>query len=473
LGVADYGRLALLTLLVSLATTLTNAGVSEAVMQWGAAAFARGDDAQVNMLLRRSLGYHLLVQLPLMVITVVVLARGQSWLVLVSLVLSVMLPAALGSASLSNSIENRAAGAAQVAMVTNLVVQLAISVTAFVYHDSVEVWTARSLAGSLLLPLNFMIMNRSRRRVGVTMLPPTSLPRGFWRFALVTLAGSLAGMLVFSRSELLILGHFGTTETVGLFALAFGLSQQISAPIDALMGPLKPAVAGIAEAHPTAARQTLLRISRVSSLVAAGVSVFLVPIVVVAMPLLYGSDYEESASPFAVLALVSCLQSAASPLGSFTTARRRPSLLLRLNLQALVVDILVALALIPVFGLWGAVAANVAGQLAVVVPLVVVECRVWGVPVRDCLRAFSLALAATPVMVACMLAVHTDRANPFVWALIGCLTASASVVGVANLAGAKVPTADLAPMLAVLPQSVRRLAAVLLRPLAQKEIVLQ
>ena len=92
LGPADYGRLALITLVVAVAGQVSNFSVSEGVVQWGAAAHARGDRTMVDRLLRASLGYHLLVQLPLLVIVVALLGRGAGPLVLGALLVSVAVP---------------------------------------------------------------------------------------------------------------------------------------------------------------------------------------------------------------------------------------------------------------------------------------------------------------------------------------------------------------------------------------------
>src|ERR1044072_336135 len=74
LGPAEYGQLAFLTLILGIAVLISNLGVSDAVIQWGAAAEARGDRPAADRLLKKSLGYHLMVQLPVLVLSVLVLA---------------------------------------------------------------------------------------------------------------------------------------------------------------------------------------------------------------------------------------------------------------------------------------------------------------------------------------------------------------------------------------------------------------
>jgi O-antigen/teichoic acid export membrane protein len=76
LGVADYGTLAFLTVWFAIAVQIANAGFSASIIQWGASAEARGERAQADDLLRRSMGFHVAVELPLLVAAVWALARG-------------------------------------------------------------------------------------------------------------------------------------------------------------------------------------------------------------------------------------------------------------------------------------------------------------------------------------------------------------------------------------------------------------
>ena len=387
LGPAEYGKLALITMVVAIAGQVSNFSVSEGVIQWGAAAHARGDKAFVDRLLRASLGYHLVVQLPLLVIVVTLLGAGAGPLVLGALVLSVALPAALGSAALSISIENKTAAAARLAIAANLAAQAAIAATAMLTQAPVSVWASRSAAGSLLVPLNFLLLDRARRRVALSPQLPRRMPPGFWRFCAFGTAGGLTTGLVLTRSETLVLGRYGQTATLGVFALAFGLAQQVTAPIDAVTAPLAPAVAGVMERRPDLAGETFLRITRVSSLMAALLIVGAFPIVQSAIPVVYGSDFAAAAWAFLVLGIASCTQTVATPAMTFARTRRRTARILVVSVIALVADAGLAVALIPPLGLVGAVTANVAGFGTLFGALIVMELRAGRVRLRSYLGA--------------------------------------------------------------------------------------
>lgn len=463
LGVEDYGRLAVLTLALSIAVGVTNLGFSDGVVQWGAAAHARGDEAAKRELVRRSLGFHLFVQLPPLLVFVGAVAHDEGMLVLASLLASVILPAALGSSTLLLTVENRSATSAKLAMLGNAVTQALVSATAVVSASSAAVWAARNVAGAALLPLNLVVLDRASRRVVLSPLAPRHMPVGFWRFSLFTAAGGIVGTLVFSRTEVVLLQAGGALQAAGLFALAFGLAQQITGPVDALLNPLQSAVAGVVEAHPSRAREALLRATRVSALLCAAITLLVLPVLSWLIPSIYGTAYSDAAMVFLALGVLSCLQSAVNPLVTFTRARRRAGSLFTVNCCALGVDLAVALVAIPLWGLWGAVVANTAGQLVVFLSLVRLECRAWGVPLTDFGRA--LALFVTAAAAAACTPVAGILGAPEGLAVVMVIVAGLLLaVLVGHLTRGRVPVADLQPALDVLPRPVGRFAALALRP---------
>ncbi len=418
LGPADYGDLAILTLALSLAGTVAGLGVADATIQWGAAASARGDRHEVGELLRKNLGLHLLIQLPVTIAVVLVLGREAGMTAALVLIASMTLGTALSSAAMLFGIENRTAAGAKIAMASNSVVQVSVLLSAVVTASPAWVWAVRNLAGSLLLPFNFLVLDRWGRRAARRIGLPRGFPPGFWRFALLSMAAGLIGLLVFSRSEILYLRYFGSPEAVGLFALAFGVAAHITAPVDALMGPLMPAIAGLVSSHPKAVRRGRERALRASSFLAGGVLGAVVPVFVVALPLIYGEAYRAAQPVFLVLAATSCLQSVCNPLLAFVNARREAGRLLRINLVALVANTALAISLIPVLGLYGALISNVVAQLVVLGLLVMMEAGREDEPLAPFLRGMlawlvGLIAAVTAVAVPLVLGLSTAAALAF------------------------------------------------------------
>ena len=223
------------------------------------------------------------------------------------------------------------------------------------------------------LTLALFFLDRARRRAVLSPRLPRGLGGSFWRFALASWLAGVIGLLVFSRSEIFLLQWFGKTEDLGLFALAFGVSYQITAPVDAMLHALLPAVAGILSEWPERAADTFDRAMRVSSVLAGGIAAVAVPVMVFAFPFIYGESFGESAWLFVPLALVSVFQTVNNPVLAFVNGRERGGLIVRVNAAALVLNLVAGVALIPPFGAWGAVAANVVAQAIALVLLALNE----------------------------------------------------------------------------------------------------
>jgi O-antigen/teichoic acid export membrane protein len=414
LGVSDYGNLAFLTVTLGLALSFANFGFDAAFIQKGSRAEARGDRAEADRLLSRSLGFQLIAELPTVLIVAIVLTRGEPLWEVLALGTAVVMTCLFSGAALSLTIENRTAAGARVAMVSNLLVQAGIVIAALMTASASAVLAVRMLVAASALGLNFLLLSRARLKAALAPQLPRSLGRPFWRFALFTWAASIVTLLVFSRSEIFILQAFHQQEALGVFALAFGLSQQMTAPADALLLPLLPAVAGILSEWPERALLAFERSTRVTALVCGVIAAAVVPALVFAIPLIYGKDFATASWLLVPLALVSVFQSVNNPVVAFVNARRRAGLRLKATSTALVVDVAIAVALIPRFGAWGAVVANIIGQLIVITWLVAAEplARSLGLSaVLRLYRPFLVGLAAAGAALSVGLASHSWSAS--------------------------------------------------------------
>jgi O-antigen/teichoic acid export membrane protein len=375
LDVRGYGHLAFLSASLLLGMTFANFGFSIAVIQRGSRAEAGGRRLEADQLLRRSLTFHTIVELPILVVVVLALTRGDRWWVVVALLTAVVFTTSLSGGALSFTIENRTALAAQLSIALNLALQGASIATALSTRSASAVLAVRTLVPALALGMNVLLLEPRRRRAVLQPRFPKGLGRAFWRYALFSWASALLALLLYSRSEVFLLQLLQKPEALGLFALAFGMSQVITAPADALLHALLPAVAGVLSTWPERALAAFERSMRVSTLISGGIAAAVIPTLAFAVPLIYGSSFSSAAWLFVPLALISTFQSANNPVLAFVNARERGALIFKATGIALVVDVLVAVALIPKLGAWGAVAANVAGQpvglawLAVTEPL--------------------------------------------------------------------------------------------------------
>src|SRR4051794_17056826 len=197
LGVSDYGQLAFLTAALGLALAFANFGFSTALIQKGSRAEASGRRREADDLLRRSLGFHAIIELPILVVVVLALTRGDPVWEIIALGTAVALTCLLGGAALSISIENRTASAARLALVSTVAAQAASVLAALLTGSPSAVWAARTLVPALAFGLNFLLLDPTRRRAALQPRLPRMLGAVFWWYSLSSWASGLIGVLVY------------------------------------------------------------------------------------------------------------------------------------------------------------------------------------------------------------------------------------------------------------------------------------
>lgn len=365
LGPVPFGRLALLTLLTGTVLPLLDFGFQASFMQWAAAAEAEGDHNRTARLMRQRFGWVLLSQaVPLIAIGPIVLHSQAVWVQLAYVVAAVA-NLGVGGMSLSLVVQNRTATGAWLSGLSSVMGAVAAISAALATHSSSAVWVSRMLPGIVLIPIYYLLTDRRLRSSVFRPSWPSDLPRGYWRFAFLTWIAIGTGTLVFSRSEAFVMHLYGQDRALGIFALAFGVSSQMTAPLDLVVGPLAPAIAAVAAVDPRRAVAAMLRATRFFAL-GAGALTAIIPTVSVLIPAIYGGSYREATGLLLPLAAVSTFQSTANALALSTYARRDGKTLAVAHAAALVVDLGLAFALIPALHAWGAVVANGASQVVAI-----------------------------------------------------------------------------------------------------------
>lgn len=375
LGVVDYGRLAILTMVLTLATAAASNGVASALMQFVTSASEAGRRGEVPGLVRGAQGYNLLVAAPV-VSVVLVLFVDVPWPFLVlAVVFGVFGPAVLQVGPTLLYAQHRSDRAAQLAMVTNVFVQASVVLAVLIHPTAGAVWATRVAATGALMLLPFLALSRSLRRAALRPGPPWSLPRAFWIFALPTGLATLLSQLVTDRVQVFFLEWLGDSVAVGLFALAFGLAGHILAPVQAAVGPLLPAFAALRERGPEHARDGLLRVTRVAATITGAVLSLGVPLLAGLIPMIYGREYRPSSDYFVLMACTVGIVIVGSGAYASLMARLRGTTYLSVNVAALIVMAGLAVGTIPVIGAWGAVVSMVGGTLVRALTMVVIEAR--------------------------------------------------------------------------------------------------
>jgi O-antigen/teichoic acid export membrane protein len=324
---------------------------------------------------------------------------------------------------------------------------------AFARHSAAFTYAAQLTAASLAPALCLWAVSRVERQ-GV--LRPTLRglnPPGFNRYGVSACAGGLVSGLVFGRSELFVLQANGRVLEAGLFAVATGISGQITIPMDSLMGPLVPTAAGLVAAAPDRALPVLQRALRISSLLGALTAAMVIPAGYVLIPFAFGSSFTTAQGAFVALALASCLQSVVVPVSAFALATRSATAILRADLACLIVDAVLAFSLIPVIGLAGAVTASASAQVLSLVLLVRVVVRRMEIRVVDVVsatRSFWWGPIGSVLAVVVVALTHLPMPVELVMAIAIGLVSTCSVYRIGSM---RLEARELADVLRNLPNS--------------------
>lgn len=228
---------------------------------------------------------------------------------------------------------------------------------------SVALWigaltaVAGAVAGYFLLPPAWRAVWSWRARVGTG---GRALATRLLRFSGWLWLAAILAILV-AQLDLLLINHFLPPATVGLYALALNLSHKAGVLNQSLYTVLLPAVATIADrpAYSDYVKRSLIR-----SLVPAGAIVVALPLVPPFIRLVYGADYAGAAPIFLAFAVVILFDLFWTPLGLLAYPLDLPAVIAGGQLVRVAVLAVAALALIPLWGVYGAVAAKLLGKVA-------------------------------------------------------------------------------------------------------------
>lgn len=462
LGAADYGRLAFLTALMEVVARILTAGFGSAVVQFGAKAHAAGRTDAVSRLLSQSQGFRLLVVTPVLSLVVLLFADVPAGALVVAVVFGIVFPAALDGAVACLAIENKTADGAKIALATSLATQAAVVVVVLLARTPDAVWTTRLVVTGVAVALCLVPISASYRRAVLRPALPMGMPTGFWRYALpVGVAGVIAG-LVMSRSEIFLMNWLATPAAVGVFALAYGLAGHVFAPAQAFVGPIVPAISGLLEVDAPALRPAFRRVMRAGATVVGVVEAVAVVPLAVLVPVLYGQEFAEAGPVVVALGVAAGFATVGGPVVAFVSARLSAGEMLKASSVALVVDVALAVALIPPLGIWGAVVANIGGSLTSLLLLARSELRGLGVTARLALRDALPCFIGAALAGLLMLATRLAQGNPWLLAAAAAAVGGVLYVGLLRLTRSGLTPADSDAVVRGIPRRARRLGPLLL-----------
>jgi O-antigen/teichoic acid export membrane protein len=238
------------------------------------------------------------------------------------------------------------------------------------------------LAASNLVALGLIVRQRIGIRLPSSLVKRATLLR-MVRYGSIAYLATLLQFLNY-RMDYWIVQHFRGDEALGLYSLASSLAMMLWMLPRSAASVLLPATAA-GDIGATAAHAA--RMSRVSVAAGAALTVPLVPFARLWIALLFGEDFAESATPFAIL-LVGCIPAIAGiVLASSLAGINRLDVNLRASGIGLIVTVVLDILLIPRWGLEGAAVASATSYLVTTGIVVASFSQMYGLPIRAYLIA--------------------------------------------------------------------------------------
>lgn len=336
--------------------------------------------------------------------------------------------------------------------------------TAVLWIGSADaVWSARVVATGLMLALPLLAISRTYRWAVLRPTVPWSLPRPFWAFAVPTGLAGIVGAMVGNRMEIIILNWFADPYAMGLFGLAFGLAGHVYAPAQAFIGPLVPAVSGLSEVDVASVRRAFLRTTRAGCAVGGVLVATAVPALAVLVPVIYGPRFAPVSDMLIVLGMSSALVLAGSPHMAFLMARLGGRRLLHINLVSFGANVILAFALIPIWGAWGAVLACATGMVVRTVQVTAGESGAWNIGAAPLSRSLGPMIWAIAIAASLWLVVRSSPLSPVVLAPAVAVAGGLLFVGAIRFGNTGLTTADAEAIAGSVPPKVRPLTTLPLR----------
>lgn len=427
LGAELLGQQSLIAFAGQLGSALIVTSLTDACIRW-LAAYRTGEPERVPGLERWTMRAHAVVGLvPALVLLTIGLTRGAyaaAWAIVAA---SVFLDA-LGWGCSSRIIARDGwAPVAQRRLVTQ-VLAVALGVLAVVAGYGITGIFAANLIGSLvLLILLRPLLKRSDAKV------IDRFPRPVVRLWVIFAGSAVLTQVVGGRIEILFLGAFTNGEQIAHYTVALMLVATAMTLPGAIAGASMPAIAAASGAGDIArASEALSRAMRISAVLSLPLTAGIIaagPAFIVA---LYGDEFREAASLSRYVALLAVVVPCGRLTSSYWSGLGRLRLPVIAGIAGAVLEVALALALIPRFEAGGAVAATLVGQgTAALVGITLTWRAIGSMPVR--LRGWlTCAVASAIATVAGMAAA---QGGGLLGAVTGGLTVCAVFLVLAVLAG--------------------------------------
>jgi O-antigen/teichoic acid export membrane protein len=191
--------------------------------------------------------------------------------------------------------------------------------------------------------------------------------------------------LVSYRADLFVLNAVAAPATVGHYAVAL-LVTEVGLLLPRSLGAVVlPRVAALDREESQPMRDFVIVKSVRHAILLVPVTCIVLAVGVLLIPLVFGSDYSDSVGPGLVLIPGVAVLGASSLLTMNVVAIGRPELILRASIVLFPLTLLLYVALIPPFGVWGAAIGSTTAYLVSAAGYLLVFTRATGGMLRDSL----------------------------------------------------------------------------------------
>ena len=388
LATAAFGEYSYWIFLMGLIASLSELGVNARGMNVVVRLWSGGDTgstaAEMRRLLRFGLGRALVLGMATTIVfhahpVAAVLIAAATMLRSLSTALSVFLVAqrryrVLATSSVGVTVAQGIA-TSWVAIATH---DAALTVGVFFAGQLIDVAVACAFAPWHLL------FHRADERVSLPRLQPRTL--------LAFYVLGICQLVIFSRSETLVLHHANETIALGLFAIATTLAARATLLTDALYASLVPSLGAAANRDRDRAGRAYSTAVRFSSLVVLLTALVLGPAIVVLGPIILGASGGPVRVATAIVLGGSLLQTFVYPLTAIASVEMQRKAVALPAFFGAAFDLVAAIVLVPRYGLSGAAMASLLGALGFGLGLCAMV-RLHG-PTAQTLRAQLLRVAA-------------------------------------------------------------------------------
>lgn len=260
---------------------------------------------------------------------------------------------------------------------------------------------------------------------------PEGLPKRMRSFALQSLTGMLLTLIVWDRSEVLLLKHFSTDiRQIAFYSVAFSLAERL------LVFPTVFASATGASMFAQFGRDRT-RLPALTAASARYLGLTSIPLHIIATSLagaalltMYGKQYAGAVTVAMAAPLLCIAKAFLTPVQTMFETLERQSFFIATTLAASVIDIAVAIFLIPKHGALGAAIGSGVAQMLCVGVLWFLAIRKYGVrlPWQFFGRVVAISLVASAVGYACVV-----RTLPVVGLLLGGVLSTITFLALAGL----------------------------------------